>query len=214
MPATATANERFKQSYGSSFWLSLTIATVFHAAVLAGSPAFALEADDRPDPGPMVVVPPEVTLPEPPPPIRPPAAPVISAAAPAAVTLDPVTPEEWKQRALEPPPASDDSGAGIPFTPMEIAPRLLNSAGVQRTLLRQYPPLLRDARVGGTVSVWLHIDAEGQVLETRVHRSSGYDPFDLAALAVARTMEFSPAYNRDRKVPVWVSVDITFEVRE
>ena len=118
------------------------------------------------------------------------------------------------QRKLEPPPASDDAAAGIPFTPMEIAPRLLNAAEVQRTLLRLYPPVLRDARVGGTVSVWLHIDAEGSVLEARVHRASGYDPLDRAALEVAGTMAFSPAYNRDRKVPVWVSVDVTFEVRE
>ena len=42
MPAQpVTANERFKESYRSSFWVSLTIATLFHAAVLAGSPAFA-----------------------------------------------------------------------------------------------------------------------------------------------------------------------------
>lgn len=39
------------------------------------------------------------------------------------------------------------------------------------------------------------------------------DAFDKAALKVAERMEFSPAYNRDQPVPVWVDLDITFQVQ-
>ena len=35
-----------------------------------------------------------------------------------------------------------------------------------------------------------------------------------AALAIAPEMEFSPAWNRDRRVPVWISLDLVFEVRQ
>ena len=34
-----------------------------------------------------------------------------------------------------------------------------------------------------------------------------------AAIKVAGIMKFTPALNRDKKVPVWVSLPITFQVR-
>jgi hypothetical protein len=36
---------------------------------------------------------------------------------------------------------------------------------------------------------------------------------DDAALAVSEIYRFTPAMNRDKKVPVWVSFPITFQVR-
>ena len=214
MDAT-TANDRFKQSSRSSFWISLIVATVLHVIIFAGSPVVALEVDPRDeDPVVTVNVPDDVRLPEPPPPIRPPVAPVISTDAPLETTIDPYDPDDWKERPLDPPPATSDADrVGPIITPMEVAPRLLNGNEVQRALTRHYPPLLRDAGVGGVVSVWFHIDERGRVMETRIHRSSGYDDLDEAALLVAERMEFSPASNRDVRVPVWVSLEILFEVR-
>jgi TonB family protein len=63
------------------------------------------------------------------------------------------------------------------------------------------------------VKVWFFIDENGRVQDTRINTSSGYDAFDQAALTVANIMEFSPAYNRDTRVPVWVALDITFEIQ-
>ena len=77
--------------------------------------------------------------------------------------------------------------------------------------MRYYPPLLRDAGIGGTVNVWFFIDETGRVQRTLIHQSSGYDAFDEAALQVADQMEFTPAYNRDQRVKVWVSIPIKFE---
>jgi protein TonB len=84
---------------------------------------------------------------------------------------------------------------------------------VGRALEREYPPLLRDAGIGGTVVVYLFIDEEGTVQNTRVNQSSGHTSLDEAALRVGSVMRFSPAMNRDKKVPVWVSLPITFQVR-
>ncbi|HUG40460.1 MAG TPA: energy transducer TonB [Longimicrobiales bacterium] len=215
MSAPATANDRFKQSSRSSFWISLIVATVAHAAAFAGSPVFALDAESTTDPATDVVdLPPDLRLPEPPEPIRPPVAPVIAADAPTELTLDPVTPERWAARPLEAPPAGSGADDRVPFvTPMDVAPRLLNAAEVQRALQRHYPPVLREAGIGGVVALWFHIDERGRVMETRIQRASGYDDLDGAALAVADGMEFSPALNRDRRIPVWVALEIVFEVQ-
>lgn len=98
------------------------------------------------------------------------------------------------------------------FTPMTIKPRLTNEAEVTRTLIREYPPILRDAGIGGTVEIWLFIDATGKVENTKVNKGSGYAQLDEAALKVGAVMEFTPAQNRDQKVPVWVSIPVTFRI--
>jgi|GEM_PF-447958 len=99
------------------------------------------------------------------------------------------------------------------FTPYTVAPDLKNRDEVARALEREYPPLLRDAGIGGTVIMYLFIDEAGFVQNTRVNTSSGHTSLDEAAGRVGTIMRFSPAMNRDKKVPVWVSLPITFQVR-
>jgi TonB family protein len=108
--------------------------------------------------------------------------------------------------------AARDPADGPSFTPMTVRPQLRNAQAVQMALMRQYPPLLRDAGIGGEAMIWFFINEEGAVQDTRINRSSGYDALDQAALAVAGVMEFTPAYNRDVRVPVWVAIPIRFEV--
>ena len=83
----------------------------------------------------------------------------------------------------------------------------------EEALTREYPPLLRDAGIGGTVEVWFQIDEEGAVRQTLVKTSSGHAALDEAALKVADVIEFTPALNRDKRVPVWISLPITFKTR-
>jgi len=99
------------------------------------------------------------------------------------------------------------------FTPFTVAPFLRNGREVTRTLEREYPPQLRAAGIGGRVLLWIFIDDTGKVQETLVKTSSGFEAFDAAAMRVALTMEFSPAVNRDRKVPVWVAMPVDFTVQ-
>jgi periplasmic protein TonB len=115
-----------------------------------------------------------------------------------------------------PPPANATRAADIAaaphFTPYEVAPKLINRAEVARALVQYYPPLLRNAGIGGVVKMWFYIDTEGRVLRTQVFESSGYPNLDAAAKEVAEIMRFSPALNRDQKIPVWVQLPVVFEI--
>jgi protein TonB len=110
-------------------------------------------------------------------------------------------------------PPQNDLTVAPTFTPFTVAPELKNTAEVQRVLMRTYPPLLRDAGIGGTVLLWFLIDETGKVVKTQVKESSGHAPLDEAATKVATVMQFSPAINRDRKVPVWVAIPILFTTK-
>ena len=98
------------------------------------------------------------------------------------------------------------------FTPMTVRPQLQNVEEVQRVLMREYPAVLRDAGIGGAPVLWLFIGTSGTVENTRVYESSGFEALDAAAANVAAVMRFSPAYNRDQIVPVWVQIPIRFQV--
>ena len=121
---------------------------------------------------------------------------------------------------VEIPTTADDAASPLrafsaepQFPPYTAGPSILNRDEVVQAMGREYPPLLRDAGVGGTVRVYFFIDQDGRVQDRRVDVSSGHAAIDDAALAVAEVYEFSPALNRDQKVPVWVSFPITFQVR-
>jgi protein TonB len=96
---------------------------------------------------------------------------------------------------------------------MTVKPELINRGEVQQALVRNYPPLLRDAGIGGNPTVHFFIDETGEVRRLLLSRSSGYPALDEAALAVARVMRFSPAQNRDRDVAVWVEIPIIFSAK-
>ena len=99
------------------------------------------------------------------------------------------------------------------FTPWSVRPEILNRTEVVAAMQREYPPLLRDAGIGGAVQVFFFIDEEGHVVNRQIARSSGHRALDDAALRVAEVYRFSPALNRDWMVPVWVSFGVTFQVR-
>jgi protein TonB len=213
-----TANERFKRGFNSWFWGSLTVATLFHFGVFAFMPKFSA-ADMSTGPAnelETVELPPEIKIPPPPKSIARPATPVVaSASVKEDITIAPTTFEENPIENLPPPPSasSEDISAAPTFTPYTVRPRLKNEAEVQRALMRFYPPLLRDAGISGTVQMWFFIDENGKVQKTQVNQSSGYEAFDQAAQKVAALMQFAPALNRDKKVPVWVSIPIVFQTQ-
>ena len=96
------------------------------------------------------------------------------------------------------------------FTPFTEAPAITNREDVISAMEAEYPPLLREAGIGGTVRVYFFIDETGRVGDLRVDESSGHEALDLAALRVADVYRFSPASNRGVATPVWVSFPITF----
>jgi TonB family protein len=99
------------------------------------------------------------------------------------------------------------------FTPFTAAPRLLNPDRVREALVRAYPPELRAQGIGGQVTVWFFIENDGTVGNTILNGSSGHAALDEAAMRVAEIFRFSPALNRDERVPVWVNLPITFRTQ-
>ena len=95
---------------------------------------------------------------------------------------------------------------------MTVTPEVLNRREIEAALMRMYPPILRDAGIGGTVIVWFYISKEGRVLQRQVSTSSSHVQLDEAALEVADVFRFSPAVNREDIVEVWIEIPITFQV--
>lgn len=215
-----TANDRFKRGFGRWFWIAMILATLAHVVVFSHSPSFGIQDFSfAPSDVAVVDLPDEIVIPAAPAALPRPATPVIADAPDLStdLTIAPTTFEANPVEALPEPPRRDQGepelAAAPTFTPMTVRPRLLNADEMARLLVRYYPPLLRDAGIGGTVRVWFFIDATGYVERTLVNESSGFEAFDQAALQVADRMRFTPAYNRDQAVPVWVSLDVRFEVQ-
>ncbi|CAN5729283.1 hypothetical protein BH23GEM8_BH23GEM8_16010 [soil metagenome] len=110
--------------------------------------------------------------------------------------------------------AGERSGEGPRFTPYDVKPELVDRQRVSQSLIERYPPMLREAGIGGTVVLWVFIDADGVVTDTRVVRSSGHDLLDEAAGLAMRDMAFTPARHRSEPVAVWIQLPITFSTRQ
>ena len=212
-----TANDKLKRSFSSWFWGSMIVATVVHFSLFAFWPEltaedFSFESAEIE----AIELPPEIEIPPPPQQIARPATPVMATTEiDEDITIAPTTFEDNPVEDLPPPPEEvrTDISAAPTFTPFTVPPSILNRNEVVRAMEREYPPLLRDAGIGGTVVVYFFIDEEGIVKDFRVHETSGHSSLDEAALNVASVYRFSAALNRDKKVPVWVQFPITFQVR-
>jgi protein TonB len=207
-----------KARYRAVFWSSVIASVFVHMAVFAFWPTmhasdFTFAAEELT----AVELPPEIEIPPPPQQVARPATPVIAAAAlEEDVTIAPTTFEDNPVEELPPPPEignASDAAAGPSFTPFTVAPRILNGEEIAGVMRLEYPPLLRDAGIGGEVVVWFYIDERGQLQGTRLFQSSGHEELDEAALRVADRIRFSPALNGDRNVPVWIQFPLTFRVR-
>jgi TonB family protein len=110
-------------------------------------------------------------------------------------------------------PALDSISDGPVSTPYTVAPEIENVEEVIEAMKRVYPPVLRDAGIGGRISVWFLIDELGQVVDARIAQPSGRRELDAAALEVALVFSFTPARMYDEVVPVWIEFPISFEVR-
>ncbi len=216
--SSETANDRFKKSFGSWLWGSIIAATVLHFMLFQFWPTQTVpDVSFTAEELKIIELPPEIEIPPPPEAISGPATPVIATAEiDDDITIAPTTFADNAIDDLPPPPtnkAPDISVAPV-FTPMTVRPEIRNRREVQEALVREYPPLLRDAGIGGQVVVWFYISEEGTVLDRRVSESSGHDPLDEAALKVADVFRFTPAMNRDERVQVWIQLPITFQVQK
>ncbi len=174
----------------------LAFATVFAVAVAVSIPGIGRNADDALPETLAPPAPPAAPAPPPPVPPAPPAAP----APPPPVPPPPV------------PPAETDVSAKPTFTPYTTPPRFLDPAEARQRVQLEFPPLLRDAGVGGTARVHIFVDAQGRVVKAELDKGSGHAALDAAAVRAAGSFAFSPAEHRGEAVPAWIALPITFAV--
>lgn len=164
----------------------------------------------------LVAIPAEIVIPPPPPDIPRPAIPTVGPAdIDEDVTMALTTFEDNPVVSLPPPPepVAEEASDGPSFTPFTVAPSILNVPELTRLLIAEYPPLLKDTGVGGSIQVWFLIDEDGRVADTRIAKTSGHSSLNQAALRVAEHFRFSPALQREQKITVWVQFPINFRVR-
>jgi protein TonB len=77
-----------------------------------------------------------------------------------------------------------------------------------------YPPELLAAGVEGRVVLRVRVAASGRAVDVSVHRSSGHEAFDRAALAAVRRWRFNPARRAGIAVETEVAVPVRFVVAE
>ena len=95
---------------------------------------------------------------------------------------------------------------------VEQRPELRNSSAVISALQRNYPPLLRDAGVSGTVQVQMVINEDGTPdMSTVEIVSTDHEQFADAARRVVERMRFRPAKVNNQAVKVKIILPVTFQ---
>jgi protein TonB len=97
---------------------------------------------------------------------------------------------------------------------LDRRPQLRNLSEVTRLLSRNYPPLLRDNEIDGTVEVRFVVDAEGRPdMRTAQVVSASHPAFEEPTLRIARRMRFDPGRLGGRAVRTWVTFPIQWRTR-
>ncbi len=120
---------------------------------------------------------------------------------PAALALILMSPQVSQAQRLEDQPV---------FTPFTQKPEIKDREAAAHALCLHRPEVLNRLSQARPVQLWVFIDVDGTVRNAVLHESCGQEEIDRAALSAARDLEFIPARNRGRIVPVWVAVPIDF----
>ena len=76
-----------------------------------------------------------------------------------------------------------------------------------------YPPVSKKRLEQGVAILRVHVSTDGQPVEVLLHRSSGFDALDEAALKSVRRWKFIPARQADMIVAAWVLVPVAFSLK-
>jgi TonB family protein len=103
-----------------------------------------------------------------------------------------------------------DTVPALDISAVDTRPRITNTAEVARAIEAEYPPLLRDAGVGGTVTLEMVAGADGSVRGVRVVSASN-PAFGEAAVRAAARIRVAPARKAGRAVAVHFQLPISFQ---
>ena len=76
-----------------------------------------------------------------------------------------------------------------------------------------YPPRAVELNQQGEVLVRVRLDPEGAAVEIVIHRPSGFQMLDRAAIAAVKSWHFLPAVRDGRPVSAWVEIPVRFHLR-
>ena len=110
--------------------------------------------------------------------------------------------EDWDA----PPPMA--GGPKVTFIPFDKPPKPKRGLGIKPV----YPEIAQEAGIEGTVYVQFFIDKKGNVTEAWVQKGIPNTGLNEAALAAVKKSKWKPAQQRDKKVGVWQTVPVKFEL--
>ncbi|MCA9740524.1 MAG: energy transducer TonB [Deferribacteres bacterium] len=112
-----------------------------------------------------------------------------------------------------PPPVSDDDSQ-YEFVAYDEPPMMVGGMAALLKVL-EYPELARKAGIEGRTIMSVLVDEQGNTVKVRILKDSGTNiGFEAAAEAALMKMKWKPAYQRDVPVKVWISVPVTFKLRD
>lgn len=122
-----------------------------------------------------------------------------------------------ESRAITAAPAPVPPPAAPPVVAQTETPVMLDVDEVDylRPPALQYPRAAKQARLQGTVLLWVLIDPEGRPREVRVHRSSGHEQLDREGRDAVLRAQFKPYRHNGvpRSAQVIVPIEFTLTVR-
>jgi periplasmic protein TonB len=97
---------------------------------------------------------------------------------------------------------------------VEEPPELTNRNEVVRLVTRNYPPLLRDAGVTGSVTLRLQVNPDGRVDPASIQvENASHEAFGDAAKKVVERMRFRAAKVNGRAVRISITIPIVFQLQ-
>ena len=131
-------------------------------------------------------------------------APAVAAPEPAPMEEIPPAPQ------AEPLPPMTEKPAPVEDVPVD--PPRFNADYLDNPAPR-YPPLSRRMGEQGRVLLRVHVAAGGTAMEVTLHKTSGFERLDRAALETVKQWKFVPARQGDKPVSAWVIVPIQFNLK-
>ncbi|MBI89558.1 MAG: hypothetical protein CMG60_05665 [Candidatus Marinimicrobia bacterium] len=101
------------------------------------------------------------------------------------------------------------TGPNIKFIPFDTAPKPKKGLGIKPI----YPEIAKEAGIEGTVYIQFFIDEKGNVTEAYVQKGVPNTGLDEAALSAVKKSKWKPARQREKKVGVWQTVPVRFELK-
>ena len=78
----------------------------------------------------------------------------------------------------------------------------------------EYPKLAIEMKLEGKVYIKFFVDKKGRVDRSKIIMQRGNPVFEKAAIDAVANSELKPAMQRDMKVGVWMTVPVTFRLKD